>query len=35
MRIIYAPKMVTELKKLWQKQAPLPQPLGFFAQVKV
>jgi hypothetical protein len=30
MRIVYAPEMMTELKKLWQKQVLLPQPLDFF-----
>ncbi|HEY7884280.1 MAG TPA: hypothetical protein VIC08_04960 [Cellvibrionaceae bacterium] len=35
MRMIYAPEMMTELKKLWQKQVPLPQPLGFFPKLKL
>jgi len=35
MRIVYAPEMMTELKKLWQKQVLLPQPFDFLPELRL
>jgi hypothetical protein len=35
MRMVYAPEVMTELKKLWQKQVLLPQPFDFLPELRL